>query len=66
MKALGTGWSEGVAWRDVEIVSSASGAPQLLLHGVALERFEGMGGKRALVSISHTRTLAIAQALFEG
>jgi holo-[acyl-carrier protein] synthase len=27
LKALGTGWSGGVAWQDVEISSMESGAP---------------------------------------
>ena len=66
MKALGTGWGEGVSWREVEILASRPGPPQLVLHGVALERFTALGATRALVSISHTHTHAIAQVLFEG
>jgi holo-[acyl-carrier protein] synthase len=66
MKALGTGWAEGVAWREVEILPSAAGPPQLSLSGVALERFAALGASRAHLSISHTRTLAIAQVVFEG
>lgn len=65
MKALGTGWGEGVAWREVEILPSVAGPPQLTLHGVARERFEAIGATRAHVSISHTRGLAVAQAIFE-
>ena len=65
MKALGTGWSEGVAWREVEILSSAVGPPQLRLTGVAKERFDAMGATRALVSISHTGAIAVAQAVLE-
>ncbi len=65
MKALGTGWAEGVAWREVEILPSAGGPPKLSLHGVARERFDALGATRALVSISHTHALAVAQVLFE-
>lgn len=65
MKALGTGWGEGVSWREVEILPSDSGAPQLVLHGVARERFASLGATRALVTISHTDAHAIAQVLFE-
>jgi holo-[acyl-carrier protein] synthase len=65
MKALGTGWGEGVAWREVEILPSESGAPQLALHGAALARFTALGATRALVSISHTDRNAVAQVLFE-
>lgn len=66
MKALGTGWGEGVAWREVEILPSAAGAPQLILHGVARERFDALGATRAHVSISHTATHAVAHVIFEG
>ena len=65
MKALGTGWGEGVAWREVEILPSSTGAPQLVLHGVALERFKLLGASRSLVSISHTEVHAVAQVVFE-
>ena len=66
MKALGTGWGEGVAWREVEILPSPGGAPQRSLQGTARERFEALGATRALVSISHTRSLAMAEVIFEG
>ena len=65
MKALGTGWAEGVAWREVEILPSAGGPPQLSLHGVARARFEALGASRAHLSISHTGALAVAQVIFE-
>ncbi len=64
MKALGTGWAEGVAWREVEILPSA-GPPVLNLTGVARERFDGLAATHGLVSISHTHALAIAQVLLE-
>jgi holo-[acyl-carrier protein] synthase len=65
MKALGTGWGEGVAWREVEIVPSAGGAPQVVFHGVARERFEALGATRAHLSISHTREHAVAHVILE-
>jgi holo-[acyl-carrier protein] synthase len=66
MKALGTGWSEGVGWMDVEIVSEQSGAPALQLHRRALERMREIGAKKAHVSLTHSGNLAIAQVLLEG
>jgi holo-[acyl-carrier protein] synthase len=65
MKSLGTGWAEGVAWREVEILSSAVGGPQLRLHGVALARYEALGASRSHVSISHTSRYAVAQVILE-
>jgi holo-[acyl-carrier protein] synthase len=62
MKALGTGHSRGVLWRDVEIVRYG-GPPQLQLHGGASRWFDKMGGRSSLVTITHTDTLAMAQVL---
>jgi len=60
MKALGTGHMHGVSWRHIEIVRH-SGPPELQLHGGAQHRFEILGATRALVTITHTRELAMAQ-----
>src|SRR5207253_507209 len=53
MKALGTGHSQGVLWRDVEVVR-AGGPPQLQLHGGASRRFEKIGGTSTLLTITHS------------
>jgi len=34
-KALGTGFSQGMVMREIEVVSAASGQPQILVHGMA-------------------------------
>lgn len=65
MKALGTGWSRGIRWRDIEVVRRG-GPPQLQLHGAAARRFAALGARSALVTITHTETLAIAQVVFLG
>src|SRR5262249_2596975 len=65
MKALGTGHSHGVLWRDVEVVRHG-GPPQLQLHGGAARRLLAIGGRGSLVSITHTDTLAMAQVLILG
>jgi holo-[acyl-carrier protein] synthase len=62
MKALGTGHSHGVLWRDVEVVRRG-GPPQLQLHGGAARHFLAMGGRSTLLTITHSDTLALAQAL---
>ena len=62
MKALGTGHSQGVLWRDVEVVRHG-GPPQLRLHGGAERRFEKMGGRSSLLTITHSDDLAMAQVL---
>ena len=62
MKALGTGHSRGVLWRDIEVLRHG-GPPQLRLTGGALRRFEAMRGRRSLLTITHADTLAMAQVL---
>src|SRR3954468_11400430 len=56
MKALGTGHSQGVLWRDVEVVRGG-GPPQLRLHGGAARRFSAIGGQSTLLTITHSDDL---------
>jgi holo-[acyl-carrier protein] synthase len=62
MKALGTGHSQNVLWRDVEVVRHG-GPPQLNFHGGAARRFAAMGAQSSLLTITHSETLALAQVL---
>ena len=63
LKVLGTGLSGGIRWLDVIIVREPSGAPRVYLSGKAFVRASSMGLGRILLSISHGRDLAMAQAL---
>ena len=62
MKALGTGRSRGVLWKDIEVVRVA-GPPQLRFHGGAARRAAEMQVGRALVTITHSKALAMAQVM---
>ena len=62
MKALGTGHSRGVLWKDIEVVRHG-GPPQLRLTGGALRWFEALKARRSLLTITHADTLAMAQVL---
>ena len=62
MKALGTGQSQGVVWRDIEVVRYG-GPPQLQFHGGAARRFAALKAKSSLLTITHSETLAIAQVM---
>lgn len=66
MKALGTGHSQGVLWRDVEVVRQPGGPPQLQLHGGAARRFAKIGGRSSQLTITHSDTLAFAQVILLG
>lgn len=65
LKALGTGWSGGVGWQDVEVVNDAAGRPDLVFRDAALELFRRSGATRAHLSLSHTAEHAVAQVLLE-
>ncbi len=65
MKALGTGWSHGVRWRDIEVTREVTGKPTLRLAGAALQIAERMGVKNISISITHSGNLALAQVIFE-
>src|SRR6516164_6368246 len=65
MKALGTGWSRGVRWVDVEVVRHHGARPTLELKGEARKIADRLGVKHVAVSITHTVEQAIAQVIFE-
>jgi holo-[acyl-carrier protein] synthase len=65
MKALGTGWSRGVRWVDVEVVRERGGRPTIALLGEAGKIAERLGVRHIALSITHTETQALAQVIFE-
>jgi holo-[acyl-carrier protein] synthase len=65
MKALGTGWSRGVRWVDVEVVREKGGKPTIKLAGEAANVAERMGVRNIALSITHTSEQAFAQVIFE-
>src|SRR5579864_8015387 len=66
MKALGTGWSRGVRWVDIEVVREKGGKPMLRLAGEAKNIAERLGVKNIAITITHTEKQALAQVIFEG
>jgi holo-[acyl-carrier protein] synthase len=62
MKALGTGHSRGVYWRGIEVFR-AGGPPMLRFHDGAAARFASMGATGTVLTITHSRELAIAHVL---
>ena len=64
-KALGTGISRGVSWKEFEVRREASGRPTLHLSGRAAELAEAMGVRRLQLSLTHSRELALAVVVAE-
>ena len=60
MKALGSGWSEGADFKEIEVLNEESGAPKIHLHGKTREKFDALNLKSIFVSLSHTSKSAIA------
>ena len=66
MKALGVGWTGGIAWRDFEVVNLPSGRPTLAFHGRAAELAAKLGVRQVALSITHTKEQALAMVILEG
>lgn len=66
VKAFGTGFSEGITWKDIEVVKMPNGKPEIALHGKLRTLSETMSVKTIHLSISHDGGFAIAQVLLEG
>jgi len=65
MKALGTGWSRGVRWRDIEVYRQPGSRPTIRFHGKAAEFAARLGAKNIALSLSHTPEQAIASVILE-
>ncbi len=66
LKALGTGWSRGIAWTDIEVVNEMGGRPRIELGGKAVDVAAELGIREVLISISHCRSHAVAYAIAQG
>jgi holo-[acyl-carrier protein] synthase len=64
-KALGTGWSGGVGWKQVEVLQPGGQRPELRLTGTALERLQSLGANRSHLSLTHDAGVAIACVVIE-
>jgi holo-[acyl-carrier protein] synthase len=66
MKAIGTGWSNGVGWKDFEVRLDPRGRPHLFITGRAAEFARTMGASHSVVSLAHDFGLATAVVALEG
>jgi holo-[acyl-carrier protein] synthase len=66
-KALsGNHLARAVGWREIEVcLRDDDGAPYLVLHGRAQERAHELGVSRALVSLTHSKSAAVAVVVLE-
>ena len=66
LKAFGTGWISGIAWRDVEVVIQPGGKPAIRLHRGAAQTATGLGISEVLITVSHCKSYATATAIAVG
>ncbi len=64
-KALGTGISRGVGWREFEVRRLPGQRPELHLSGRAAEIAAGLGVRRLALSLTHSRSVAMAVVVAE-
>jgi holo-[acyl-carrier protein] synthase len=62
-KALGTGFSQGVGWLDIEVLRAESGQPSVCLHGGAAAYAEQLGINQWMITLSHSRDTAAASVV---
>jgi holo-[acyl-carrier protein] synthase len=65
MKALGTGWNGGVRWRDIVVINSPTGKPEMRLFGRAQRFADKQSVTRIHMSITHSREHAMVVVIFE-
>lgn len=65
VKALGTGFSQGIGPTDVAVVSLPGGKPALAFYKKAAERLEEIGAAHAHISLTHGRETVAAVVILE-
>lgn len=64
-KALGTGISRGVSWKEIEVQRLPGQRPILHWSGRAAEIAVALGVKRTALSLTHSRSVAMAVVIVE-
>jgi holo-[acyl-carrier protein] synthase len=64
-KALGTGISRGITWKEIEVRREVGERPTLHLSGRAAERAAAMGISNLQLSLTHSRDVAMAVVIAE-
>jgi len=65
LKALGTGYSQGISWHDMEVIRKRGERPYLNISGKAYSLMKKAGAHEPHLSLSHEKKFAIAQVILE-
>jgi holo-[acyl-carrier protein] synthase len=66
LKAIGTGWSAGVKWTDMEVLHGEGGGPIVNIAGRVKDFLDLKGVRQILLSYSHDEGYAVAQVVLVG
>ncbi|WP_158996398.1 holo-ACP synthase [Mucilaginibacter sp. L196] len=64
-KALGTGWPDGTAFNEVEIINNDQGKPEIALLGLTHTTISAFGNFNIMVSLTHIKSAASAVVILE-
>ena len=64
-KALGTGISRGVSWKEFEVTRAPGQRPMLVMHGRAAEIAAQLGIRQVHLSLTHSREMSMAVVIAE-
>lgn len=64
-KALGTGWLNGTAFNEVEVINNEIGKPEIVLLGDTRATISSMNLINILVSLTHIKKMASAVVIIE-
>jgi holo-[acyl-carrier protein] synthase len=63
LKCLGTGWSKGLCFTDIEVANDPVGRPRVELRAATRDYSQSLGIGDVMISISHCRAYATALAV---
>jgi holo-[acyl-carrier protein] synthase len=64
-KALGTGWLNGTAFNEVEIINNEQGKPEIALLGATNDTVNTLGNFSIMVALTHIESTASAVVILE-
>jgi len=65
LKAMGTGWSGGHKFSEIEVINNPQGKPELFVHGKVREFCQAHGIGLMEVSLTHIKDVASAVVVLE-
>jgi holo-[acyl-carrier protein] synthase len=65
LKAVGTGWANGTAFNEIEIVHDKNGKPEIVLSGETKKTLGHIDALKISVSLSHLKSIASAVVIIE-